>query len=717
MASRAEIEIVLSNGNNAGKTINELTATATKLTREIKKLEVGSEAWLTATKDFKMVSGALKNVKKEAYDTAEAQEYLNSQFADMVPYQAEFQKLSMAVKGVGAAINIATKAMNIFKVALAATGIGLVVVALGALVTWLTKTQKGLDFVSKVTASVSAAFKVVIERVATFGEGMVKLLTGDFAGSWDSMKRAVSGFGDELAKETKSAWENTAAMQALNREQALLGVNKAKARAEIEKLKMASEDQTKSETERLASAQKAYEMEQSFLNQAIALQERRIKLIQDENAKKGITLLDEDKQAQYDAEIELANLQEESFTRQTELQNKVNELKKAGAVTAVELAKEEFLVVSENLEKEFEALGAKIGKDVEATRKAEEEKAKLREEAIAGRMEQLDKAYEMEQLKLQEQFFQGQITEQEMREAAFQQEKAFLEQRLTELALLGSTEVSQYQEIYTEIARLQYEHELEKTKTAEVEEAKRKELMQQGLAAAAGVFAGLATLLSENAKARKKNFAVLKAVQAAEIAANTVTEISNIFKGFSALGPVGQVLGIIQAGIAAARGASAIAKINSTEIEGSGGAFAEGGVVYGPSHQAGGIGFNVKGKKGRFEMEGNEIILTKGVYENPVLRAMASDLNEMGGGRSFALGGPVMQDRGFVSTSPSASTTASAAVSSGQTGAAVNFQRMEILLEEIAINTRETAEKPVLALTQIKTGLEGLYEVENDATF
>ena len=52
----------------------------------------------------------------------------------------------------------------------------------------------------------------------------------------------------------------------------------------------------------------------------------------------------------------------------------------------------------------------------------------------------------------------------------------------------------------------------------------------------------------------------------------------------------------------------------------------------GPSHRQGGI---------PIEAEGDEIILTKGVYRNPVLRSMASQINYAAGGRKFEAGGPV----------------------------------------------------------------------------
>jgi len=711
MSNTAQIRIQLSNGQEAGKTINELTAQSAKFAREIKKMEVGSAEFVTASEDFKKVSGRLKDVKKEAFDTAQAQEFLNSTFKDMIPFQAELGKLSAGMKGVGVAVKATTGFMNLLKLAIASTGIGLLVIALGSLVAWLRKTQAGMDFVGKVTAAAGAAFQVIIDRALSFASAMSNLVQGNFGAALDDLKGTFAGLGKEIKEETAAAYEMEGAMQDITRAEKQLELQRSRSRAEIEKLKMAAEDQTKSENERLAAAQKAFDLENALLNQSISLQQEKLNLINAQNAQG--TSTDEDLNRAFDVEIELNNMREESFTKQTELQNKINELKRSGATVTAEIAKEEFYVVSENLDKELAALEGQIGKEHEAIRKGDEEKKKLRQEAIDGRMEQLDQEFELQQLKLEEQFFTGQITEQELRESKFAQEKAFLEQRLAELALLGSTEVGQYQQIYTDLARLNYEHEADKTKVTEENEKKRKELQQQGLAAAAGVFAGLATLLSQNAKDRKKNFGVLKAVQAAEIAANTTTEISNIFKGFSSLGPLGQVLAVVQAALAAARGASAVSRLNSVQIQG-GESFADGGPVFGPSHQAGGIKFSVGGQVN--EMEGNEIILSKGVYQNPVLRGLASDLNVMGGGRSFALGGPVLQDRGFTNTGGSRDlSTASAQV--GGSGAADDLRMMEEILLRIESNTRVSAEKPVLAVTQIREKLQQLQDTESDATF
>lgn len=722
MASTAEIKIKLSNGQEAGKTINDLTGQSSKLAREIKKMEVGSEAYVKATEDYKKVAGRLKEVKKEAFDTADAQKELNSMLSDMIPFKDEFSKLGVGLKGVGASISNATKQTKLWKVALASTGIGLLVIALGSLVAWLTKTQKGMDFVSKVSASLQTIFRVLIERLATFGEGMAKLLSRDFSGAWESMKKAVSGFGAELAKETKATWENTAAMQALNKEQKLMEQNKAKTRAEIERLKMVSDDQTKSEAERLKSAQKAFDLEKQLLNDSISLQERKIQLIQEENKNKGITLTEDDTSAEKEAIVELENLREESFTRQTELQNKVNELKKASAELSTSLGNEEVKSSDEKikaLEAEQKAMEDYIKASIDSEIKANEERKKLDGEMLEGfkayqqeqfdiKMQNLVRMADAEQRMIEEQFLTNQISQEERDQKLYEAQERALKDRLSLLMANNQQSSSEYQNIFMELLRLNHDYEIEKTEQAKEEEEKRKQIRDAGLSAAAGIAAGFASLLADSAKTSKKSLAVMKAAQSAEVGINTIKEVSGIFASTSSWGPLGWALGIAQAAIATARGAVAIKKINAAQIE-EGGSFAEGGPVFGPSHRDGGIPFSVAGSSG-YEMEGGEIIMSKGVYQDPILRSVASQLNYLGGGRRFELGGPVSLSR-QASSSQSTSSTPSLA------SALIDLRKTEMYLQTIAEATVATAQKPTISTYQIREDLKLFDQVERDATF
>lgn len=126
-------------------------------------------------------------------------------------------------------------------------------------------------------------------------------------------------------------------------------------------------------------------------------------------------------------------------------------------------------------------------------------------------------------------------------------------------------------------------------------------------------------------------------------------------------------------------GASQLALVASQPVP----QFERGGAVLsGASHASGGI---------PIEAEGGEIVLTKGVYQNPQLRSIASDLNVAGGGRKFAAGGVVTSANVSPSvaslSSPQRSTQELASAIAG----AVNDKRVVVVESDIT-DTQTTVE-------------------------
>lgn len=276
--------------------------------------------------------------------------------------------------------------LKAFKLAMAATGIGAVVLLLGGLVSYLTRTQEGLDFVSQKTKGIttvlgaltdklSAAGKATIEwfkGIENLGDFLNKLADGaienvtnrikgfavileairsrDFSKLQDGIAQVGLGITDATAKGVAFAKElNNVRLaaeqlektnQAIERSEISLNKERAKSRAEIERLKMASDDVNRSTQERAAAAQKAATMEQELLNKEIALQQRKVSAIQEEQKLKGKNnVLLEDQRTLAEAEVRLNELKESSYTRQTELQNKLNGLNKEAVAIRVAAAK------------------------------------------------------------------------------------------------------------------------------------------------------------------------------------------------------------------------------------------------------------------------------------------------------------------------------------------------------------------------------------------
>ena len=67
-----------------------------------------------------------------------------------------------ALRGVGAATKGTTKGLKLFRIALIATGIGAIVVLLGALVAAFASTQRGADTISKAMAPIKGVFSAIV---------------------------------------------------------------------------------------------------------------------------------------------------------------------------------------------------------------------------------------------------------------------------------------------------------------------------------------------------------------------------------------------------------------------------------------------------------------------------------------------------------------------------------------------------------------------------
>src|SRR5690606_13491573 len=234
---------------------------------------------------------------------------------------------------------------------------------------WLTKTQKGMDFLAKTGDAFGAVVQVLIDRLLKLGEAFNHLIHLRFGQALESTKDAFSGIGREILNDAKAAWELSGALQDITRAEKELSRERAQSRAQIEQLKLIAEDQTKSTQERADAASKALQIEQDLMQKTIALQERKVAAIKAQNALG--TSTDEDINREIDAEIELANLKAESTTKRIELNNKVNDLMKSDREAAKQAAKER-----EEAEK----------KAAEERKKAQEEFAKREQELHALRI-------------------------------------------------------------------------------------------------------------------------------------------------------------------------------------------------------------------------------------------------------------------------------------------------------------------------------------------
>jgi hypothetical protein len=284
----------------------------------------------------------------------------------------------------------AVASFSTIKGAIASTGIGALVLAVGSLVTYFTQTKKGAEALERTLAglrmvvrqitnvfaglgetlvgafenpkkAISDLWKSIKENLVNRIEGLIngfkavgKVLKGVFTLDWDAVAEGAKEYGEAIVQvvtaydteEQQKFLENirdinkamgdaldkeiarTKAVQELADAQRKLRVDTAQGIAEIEKEKLLAEDITQSYEDREAAAVRAFNKEKE-------LEDRRI-----DNAKEAVRLEKERHkllgpdgvQAQdldnlADLEIELANVRQESAGRQISLQNFLNSLR------------------------------------------------------------------------------------------------------------------------------------------------------------------------------------------------------------------------------------------------------------------------------------------------------------------------------------------------------------------------------------------------------
>jgi len=237
-------------------------------------------------------------------------------------------------------------AMKSLKVAVAATGIGLLLIAITALTSYFTKTQRGADKLSQALKGIGAVVDVLVDRISIFGEGLFAIISGDFTKGVDILRGTFKGLGEEIRNEAKAAIDLEKAQQALeDRQISLIKVN-AERRASIEELRLVAEDENKTNEERANALREAARLQNEIADDEISIAKERARIIR-ERVALGESSRD-DLQEQAEAEARVIELEGERSRRLRSLQTRLNAFTDAQneATDSIEKYNEELTKIS-----------------------------------------------------------------------------------------------------------------------------------------------------------------------------------------------------------------------------------------------------------------------------------------------------------------------------------------------------------------------------------
>jgi hypothetical protein len=411
------------------------------------------------------------------------------------------------------------RSFTTLKGAIAATGIGALLIAFGALISFFNRTERGAQGLRVITAALGAAMDIVADQVTALGEVVFKVF--GFIGKAIS---SISGSQDNFLNKLISAGEEAAALEerlnAVKVSEREINVERAEALKLIAQARLAAEDESKSAEERKNAIKEAADIEAEITKRELANEMERLKIME---AQAAMSESDEEtleaiaQQKQRVSQIELA-----SFNLNRRLKLELNTLDK-------EIRAEEEAYIKAKAKREAARLAA------------EKEEAKIfLEETKALRQLQADEEISF-------------ITEQEERKLAVRTD-------------FGEKYVLQEEKFMQKRAKMTSQDALNTVNA-----------VSGMLSSLADLNAGAE---AKTEAAKKKQFKRGQALAIAQALIDTFQSALGAFKATVGLGPAGPILAPIAAAGATAFGLARVASIKRQKYSGGGGGASSGG---GPS--------------------------------------------------------------------------------------------------------------------------------------
>lgn len=437
-----EVALILNvNGAKAIKTVGELKKGIADTRKELENTEIGSKRFDELSEAVKKAEGRMQELNAK------------STFLRDMP-----GPIGMVAKGfheMRTAVMTGVKALGTLKGAIAATGIGVLLLAFGSLQAYFTRTEEGAQKLRVIMAFLGAAVDKVADVFVKIGENMVnafespqqslqslynairenitnrieglielfpklgeaiqKAFSGDFSGAAKTATDAVAKVGlgvedftdkigdaaksvSDFAKEVLETANAGATLEdALNKvlmKERELRVERAEANKTIAEQRNLAKDLNLSIEERVAALTKANEMEQALLVRELENESERLRIME---AKAALAKSDEDTlNAIADQQVKVANIEEQSLNKRRELLEQLTTLRNMALAEEKAAAEKKEQEDKERLEREEELRrqlrDAQI-QNIEDERQQEIERA---EEEFERKLEQIVGESELE---------------------------------------------------------------------------------------------------------------------------------------------------------------------------------------------------------------------------------------------------------------------------------------------------------------------------------
>lgn len=442
MAEEKKIPLILEiNGAKAIKTVGELKQGIADTRKELEKTEIGSKRFDELSESVKKAEGRLSE--------------LNKQSVALKDMGGPIGAIAQGFDNARTAILRGVTALRTLSGALAATGIGALLIAFGSLMAYFKSTEEGaqrlrvimavlgaatdklndvfvelgrrmfetfsnpkqalIDFGEAIKQNILTRIEGALELIPQLGKAISLAFKGEFAEAGkvaaDAMAKSVLGvenftdkvvdaskaivaFTNDVIDTAKQGGELEAALNRVLVKERELRIERAEANKTIVAQKIAAKDLTLSLEERIAALTKANDIETSLLAKELANESERLRIME---AKAALASTDEDTlNAIADQQIRVANIEEASLQKRIELGEQLNALRAAEAAEEKARADEALRIQEEQAAREAELRQQLRDSEINLIADDQEQELERNAEAFQRRMDEIIGQSELE---------------------------------------------------------------------------------------------------------------------------------------------------------------------------------------------------------------------------------------------------------------------------------------------------------------------------------
>ena len=343
------------------------------MAKVVMDVEVKTDSAINNVDDLK---DSIEDVGKETKNVAEESSEMGNQLDSAAG--GAITKFKGLIGTLGGVI----KSMKTLRGAIIATGIGALILAIGAVGAAFTNSEEGQNKFSKIMMQIGVVTGNVIDILANLGKGILSLTkifsdpTAALQGFKDGIGDAVNGiknFNEETKKEIKLAGELADQYAEADRAERALLVARSKAnRDRAELLEKAIDKENFTTVQRIKFLEEAGALEEKITNQEIQAARLRFKAKQQENTLSGSTK--EDLLEEEQLRARLIDLETAKLTKAKEVTSQIIALKAEEAAALKAIRDQEAAEIKE-------AQDIKDAKDKERDDRIAKEKADAKQKA------------------------------------------------------------------------------------------------------------------------------------------------------------------------------------------------------------------------------------------------------------------------------------------------------------------------------------------------